>query len=584
MFIPLVSVALICLTQPQVSPESEAWIKSHAIPISTAVAGNGFSDLEPFRATVGDARIVSLGEPTHGTREAFQLKHRMLEFLASEMGFRIFSIEANMPEAYELNDYVLRGKGDPKRLIGGMYFWTWNTEEVLAMVEWMKRFNEERRVSEGESFVPLQFTGFDMQTHEVAAKIVIDGCAALGDDIVRQVTDAYAGVGELSPQGNGTGPGILVGTLPPEPLKKKKLTFASWIRTEDVGQFAGVWLRCDGPEGQVKAFNNMNAIGPKGTTPWKRYEFSFDVPEDVVNVNFGALIIGGGAAWFDDWEILLDGQPFSQPDYPFDFENPQATFVAVSTPGYTSTITDDNPHQGTRCLALTPAHSARKVDPAKSEAAILDVVKLLEEKETALTQAHGQEGAEWIIQNAAIVAQAARMHAAGDQGGSVRDESMAKNVEWILDRDPRSKIVLWAHNGHVSKSAAGGFRTMGWHLNERYPGEMVVVGFTTSEGQYTAVVPGKGLKSDNVLQEPAPGSVESHLHATGIPMFLIDIRKASKDDPGSSWAATARPMRGIGAIATKNQSFPCIPARMYDVLAHIETTTAARQLDTPPGR
>ena len=57
----------------------------------------------------------SLGEATHGSREFFQLKHRMLEFLATEMGFTIFSIEANMPEAYKLNDFVLRRRRATRR-------------------------------------------------------------------------------------------------------------------------------------------------------------------------------------------------------------------------------------------------------------------------------------------------------------------------------------------------------------------------------------------------------------------------------------------------------------------------------------
>ncbi|HYN07815.1 MAG TPA: hypothetical protein VES67_10525 [Vicinamibacterales bacterium] len=79
--------------------------------MQTPEAGRGFADLQPLKTISGDARIVSLGEATHGTREFFQLKHRILEFLATEMGFTIFSIEANMPEAYRLNDYVLTGAG-----------------------------------------------------------------------------------------------------------------------------------------------------------------------------------------------------------------------------------------------------------------------------------------------------------------------------------------------------------------------------------------------------------------------------------------------------------------------------------------
>src|SRR5205807_2884037 len=102
-----------------------------------------------------------------GTREFFQLKHRMLEFLASEMGFTIFSIEANMPEAYRLNDYVLNGNGDPAKLIKGMYFWTWDTQEVLDMALWMREFN---RSGKGR----VEFTGFDMQTPTVANEIVRD--------------------------------------------------------------------------------------------------------------------------------------------------------------------------------------------------------------------------------------------------------------------------------------------------------------------------------------------------------------------------------------------------------------------------
>jgi len=145
--------------------EVEQWIKTNAIRLSTVQAGNGFADMEPLTKIVGSARIVALGEATHGTHEFFQLKHRMLEFLATRMGFTIFSIEANIPEAYRLNDYVLNGKGDPAQLLKGMYFWTWDTKEVLDMILWMREFN---RSGKGR----IEFTGFDMQTPTVAARVV----------------------------------------------------------------------------------------------------------------------------------------------------------------------------------------------------------------------------------------------------------------------------------------------------------------------------------------------------------------------------------------------------------------------------
>jgi erythromycin esterase len=140
------------------------WIHQNAIPISTVEAGHGFDDLQRLKPVIHDARIVALGEATHGTREFFQLKHRMVEFLASQMGFTIFSIEANMPEAYRLNDYVLHGTGDPRELLKGMYFWTWNTQEVLDTILWMREFNK----AGGH----LQFTGFDMQTPTLSLDLV----------------------------------------------------------------------------------------------------------------------------------------------------------------------------------------------------------------------------------------------------------------------------------------------------------------------------------------------------------------------------------------------------------------------------
>src|SRR5689334_7225745 len=69
------------------SPEVVAWLKANLMPLASAEPGSGFDDLQPLRSLIGDARIVSLGEATHGTREFFQLKHRMMEYCISQLGF-----------------------------------------------------------------------------------------------------------------------------------------------------------------------------------------------------------------------------------------------------------------------------------------------------------------------------------------------------------------------------------------------------------------------------------------------------------------------------------------------------------------
>ena len=144
-------------------PEVVTYIVKHGIALASTEAGSGFTDMAAVGKLVGKARIVALGEATHGTREFFQLKHRFLEYLVAKQGFTVFAIEANQPECRAINDYVLHGKGTARDALAGIYFWTWNTEEVLAMIEWMRAWNADATHTR-----KVQFTGFDMQATKVA--------------------------------------------------------------------------------------------------------------------------------------------------------------------------------------------------------------------------------------------------------------------------------------------------------------------------------------------------------------------------------------------------------------------------------
>lgn len=140
-------------------------LKRISFPLKSVNAGEDADDLAPMREIISNATVVALGESTHGTADFFKMKHRLLEYLVLEMGFSIFAIEANMPECQRINDYVLSGKGNLKDLIRGMIFWTWDTQEVFDMVEWMRVYN----LTAGTK---LKFTGFDMQFPELSAEII----------------------------------------------------------------------------------------------------------------------------------------------------------------------------------------------------------------------------------------------------------------------------------------------------------------------------------------------------------------------------------------------------------------------------
>lgn len=147
------------------SKEQLAWLRKHIYPLKSfdPKFGND-EDLEIFSQLVGESKIVAFGESAHGSSEIFQMKHRLIKYLTQNKDFNIFSIEANMPESYKINDYVFEGKGYVKSLIEGMHFWTWRTEEVLQMVEWMKVQNKTNK--------NIHFTGFDMQIIDESINIL----------------------------------------------------------------------------------------------------------------------------------------------------------------------------------------------------------------------------------------------------------------------------------------------------------------------------------------------------------------------------------------------------------------------------
>ncbi|MBZ0099596.1 MAG: erythromycin esterase family protein, partial [Taibaiella sp.] len=96
-------------------------LKQHAHPIATATPLSDNSDLTFLKDVLKDKTVIGLGEATHGTREFFQMKHRLVKFLVEEMGYRQFAIESNFAECMAINDYVRDGIGDPEMALRGIY-------------------------------------------------------------------------------------------------------------------------------------------------------------------------------------------------------------------------------------------------------------------------------------------------------------------------------------------------------------------------------------------------------------------------------------------------------------------------------
>ena len=98
--------------------------------------------------------------------------------------------------------------------------------------------------------------------------------------------------------------GTLMQTVAPGRYLGKRVRLSVFVKAERVDDWAGVWLRVDGPvEGnqpKILAFDNMQDRPIKGTTDWARVEIVLDVPSEAKDMAFGILLSRNGEVWLDD--------------------------------------------------------------------------------------------------------------------------------------------------------------------------------------------------------------------------------------------------------------------------------------------
>lgn len=165
-----------------------SWLQHNAIPILHLEAGNGFTDLQPLKRILNDVKIVGLGEATHGTREFFQVKHRLVEFLVTEMSFTVFAMEASHAACQPINDYVLEGKGERAAVLAGQHYVAWDTEEFSALLDWLRAYNtgvsDDRKVT---------FLGLDVTFNDYGRQAVLEYLSRVAPDRIA-ATDALLGI------------------------------------------------------------------------------------------------------------------------------------------------------------------------------------------------------------------------------------------------------------------------------------------------------------------------------------------------------------------------------------------------------
>ncbi|MFJ7214801.1 erythromycin esterase family protein [Amycolatopsis sp. NPDC098790] len=133
----------------------ETAIRAAATPLRSP------QDLDPLVRRIGRARIVLLGEATHGTAEFFRWRAELTQRLLAERDFSFVAVDGDWPECHRLHSCVAGAPGapnDPGQALWGFRgwpTWRWANEEVAEFARWLRAFN-------ATGGVPCGFHGLDV--------------------------------------------------------------------------------------------------------------------------------------------------------------------------------------------------------------------------------------------------------------------------------------------------------------------------------------------------------------------------------------------------------------------------------------
>lgn len=128
------------------------------------------ADLGPLLGRIGNARIVLLGEATHGTSEFYRMRDRITRALITQKGFNIVAIEGDWPDAARIDHYVRHLEYPATEWTAFARFptWMWRNNEVRTFVDWLRAHNGSVRTS-----TRVAFHGLDLYSLHNSIRAVL---------------------------------------------------------------------------------------------------------------------------------------------------------------------------------------------------------------------------------------------------------------------------------------------------------------------------------------------------------------------------------------------------------------------------
>ena len=149
------------------------------------------ADLGALLRRIGDARVVLLGEATHGTSEFYRMRQRITRALIEEEGFTVVAVEADWPDAERVDEYVRGWSDRPVReweAFARFPDWMWRNEEVRGFVEWLKAHNDGIE----DPHARVGFYGLDLYSLYTSIHEVTQYLEAKDPELARTARGRYA--------------------------------------------------------------------------------------------------------------------------------------------------------------------------------------------------------------------------------------------------------------------------------------------------------------------------------------------------------------------------------------------------------
>ena len=158
--------------------EARRIIKTREQPLEQAIANTAekfdsieSADLSPLLERIGEARVVLLGEASHGTSEFYRMREAISRALILHKGFNFIAIEGDWPDAARIDHYVRHKEYSPSEWTAFARFpvWMWRNNEVRAFVDWLREHNAARKQEKR-----VAFHGLDLYSLYASIRFVLE--------------------------------------------------------------------------------------------------------------------------------------------------------------------------------------------------------------------------------------------------------------------------------------------------------------------------------------------------------------------------------------------------------------------------